>query len=286
MCELFAVSSAHPARVRLRFAEFATHGAPVQGGNPDGWGAAYFDGLEAHLLREPKPAVRSAFARVLEEHDFHSPLVLAHVRRASRGPVALANTQPFTRELAGHRHVFAHNGDLPDIQLRWPLDLGGAQAACWQPVGQTDSEHVFCQLLRELAPLWRTSAGVPDVDLRLAVVAAFAARLRPIGPANFLYADGDVLFAHSHRRISWTAAFAHRGCTCFAAVRQASIGTRHWACRCKASTTKPTLWPCWPACPWAKAIGRPWTKARLWPCAPANSLPARRAFRPERCPLT
>jgi glutamine amidotransferase len=200
MCELFAVSSAHPARVRLRFAEFATHGAPVHGGNPDGWGAAYFDGLEAHLLRESKPAVRSVFARVLEDHDFHSPLVLAHVRRASRGPVALANTQPFSRELAGHRHVFAHNGDLPDIQLRWPLVLGGTQAACWQPVGQTDSEHVFCQLLRELAPLWRTSVGVPDVGARLAVVAAFAARLRPIGPANFLYTDGDVLFAHSHRR--------------------------------------------------------------------------------------
>ncbi|MHB1666700.1 MAG: class II glutamine amidotransferase [Thiomonas sp.] len=199
MCELFAVSSAHPARVRLRFAEFATHGAPVRGGNPDGWGAAYFDGPEAHVLREPLPAVRSAFARVLEDHDFHSTLVLAHVRRASRGPVALANTQPFSRELAGHRHVFAHNGDLPDIQSRWPLESGGLQA-CWQPIGQTDSEHVFCQLLRQLAPLWRAADGVPGVAARLDVVTAFAARLRPIGPANFLYSDGDVLFAHSHRR--------------------------------------------------------------------------------------
>ncbi len=199
MCELFAVSSARPARVRLRFAEFATHGAPVHGGNPDGWGAAYFDGPEAHVLREPLPAVRSAFARVLEDHDFHSPLVLAHVRRASRGPVALANTQPFSRELGGHRHVFAHNGDLPDIQSRWPLEADGVPA-CWQPIGQTDSEHVFCQLLRQLAPLWHAANGVPSVAARLDVVTAFAARLRPIGPANFLYSDGDVLFAHAHRR--------------------------------------------------------------------------------------
>ena len=195
MCELFAVSSAHPARVRLRFAAFATHGASVVGGNPDGWGAAYYDGPDAHVLREPVPAVRSSFVQVLEGHDFHSPLVLSHVRRASRGPVALANTQPFSREMAGRRHVFAHNGDLPDIDQLWPLEPG-----CWTPVGQTDSEHVFCQLLRALAPLWREPGVVPSVQARLDVVAAFAARLRPVGPVNFLYADGDALFAHAHRR--------------------------------------------------------------------------------------
>jgi glutamine amidotransferase len=32
-------------------------------------------------------------------------------------------------------------------------------------------------------------------------VSSFAAALRPHGPANFLYADGEVLFAHGHRRL-------------------------------------------------------------------------------------
>lgn len=195
MCELFAVSSERAARVRLRFAEFAAHGAPVDGGNPDGWGAAYFDGLDAHVLREAVPATRSAFVRVLEDHDFHSPLVLAHVRRASRGPVALVNTQPFGHEMAGRRHVFAHNGDLPDLQSRWPLGPG-----CSHPIGQTDSEHAFCLLLRAMAPLWRDPRHVPEVEERVEVVRAFAARLRDYGPANFLYSDGDLLFAHAHRR--------------------------------------------------------------------------------------
>ena len=36
---------------------------------------------------------------------------------------------------------------------------------------------------------------------RLALVTAYAADLRHLGPANFLYADGEVLFAHGHRRI-------------------------------------------------------------------------------------
>lgn len=29
----------------------------------------------------------------------------------------------------------------------------------------------------------------------------FASALRGMGPANFLYADGDMLFAHGHRRV-------------------------------------------------------------------------------------
>ncbi|OIQ84958.1 putative glutamine amidotransferase YafJ [mine drainage metagenome] len=194
MCELFAVCSSEPARVRLRFAEFATHGAPRHGGNPDGWGAAYFDGRDAHVLREPIAATRSAFVHVLEDHEFHSPLVLSHVRRASRGPVALANTQPFSHEMAGRRHVFAHNGDLPDARAQWTLGEG-----CAWPIGQTDSEHAFCQLLRALAPLWR-AAQPPSVQARCDTVSEFAATMRSFGPANFLYTDGELLFAHADRR--------------------------------------------------------------------------------------
>ncbi|MCJ7589723.1 MAG: hypothetical protein MUO51_00035 [Woeseiaceae bacterium] len=31
-------------------------------------------------------------------------------------------------------------------------------------------------------------------------MAYFAARLRPLGPFNFVYSDSDALFVHSHRR--------------------------------------------------------------------------------------
>lgn len=36
---------------------------------------------------------------------------------------------------------------------------------------------------------------------RLEVVAEFAADLRQLGPANFLYADAEIWFAQGHRRI-------------------------------------------------------------------------------------
>ena len=33
------------------------------------------------------------------------------------------------------------------------------------------------------------------------MLTTFAVDLRALGPANFLYADGDALFAHGHRRL-------------------------------------------------------------------------------------
>lgn len=195
MCELFAYSSQVPARVRLAFKEFARHGGP-HAYNPDGWGAAYRDGADVHVLREAKPATASAFVPVLERHDFHSPLVISHIRRASQGGVALANTQPFLREFCGRQQVFAHNGDLPDVERALPLEH-----TLHRPVGQTDSEHAMYALLQALAPVERSSAA-PTLKERIAVVADFAARLRQLGAANFLYADGDLLFAHAHRRHS------------------------------------------------------------------------------------
>ena len=193
MCELFAYSSRVPARVRLAFKEFARHGGP-HAYNPDGWGAAYTDGADVHVLREAQPATRSAFVPVLERHDFHSPLVISRIRRASRGGIALANTQPFLREFAGRQQLFAHNGDLPDFDRALPLEPG-----LQRPVGQTDSEHALYALLQALAPLEQPGA-TPTLKDRIAVVAAFAARLRELGAANFLYADGDLLFAHAHHR--------------------------------------------------------------------------------------
>ena len=35
----------------------------------------------------------------------------------------------------------------------------------------------------------------------MAVVSGLARELRQLGPANFLYADGELLFAHGHRRL-------------------------------------------------------------------------------------
>ena len=100
------------------------------------------------------------------------------------------------RELAGRCHVFAHNGHLPGIARLPALAFDR-----YRPIGDTDSEHAFCALLERMHGLWCRAATPPSVQQRRAVVTQFAADLRPLGPANFLYADGEFLFAHGHRRI-------------------------------------------------------------------------------------
>ena len=82
-----------------------------------------------------------------------------------------------------------------EIETRLPLP-----GDRYRPIGDTDSEHAFCVLLDRLHALWWTGEGVPTWQDRLAVVTRFAGALRPLGQANFLYSDSDVLFVHSQKR--------------------------------------------------------------------------------------
>jgi glutamine amidotransferase len=195
MCELFAMSSRAPTTVSFSLERLARHGG-TEGPHRDGWGVAFYESNDAFLLREPKAASESALVQFIEQHAPPSSLVISHIRKATHGDRGLRNTQPFIRELAGRIHLFAHNGDLRGIERSHDFLPGR-----FRPVGDTDSERAFCNLLERLTPLWEAGGGsVPPLAARLDVVAAFAAELRPLGPANFLYADADVLFAHAHRR--------------------------------------------------------------------------------------
>ncbi|MFQ5353051.1 MAG: class II glutamine amidotransferase, partial [Candidatus Binatia bacterium] len=193
MCELFAMSSRIPADVTFSLHEFARHGGAT-GPHEDGWGIAFYEDGDAQLFREPAAAADSALVRFIEKSPPGSDLVISHIRRAVRGSRVLKNTQPFARELGGRVHLFAHNGMLDAVEDSPDLTLGE-----FRPVGVTDSEYAFCTLLEMLRELWST--GEPSLDERLAVVGDFAARIRPLGPANFIYCDGTAIFVHGHRRI-------------------------------------------------------------------------------------
>jgi glutamine amidotransferase len=192
MCELFAMSARLPTHVHLSLDELARHGGGT-GPHRDGWGVAFMQQGDALVVREPSAAHDSACLRFLRQQELSSPTVVAHIRKATQGPRLLRNSQPFTRELGGVVHVFAHNGMLTGIEAdpRFPTRR-------FRAVGDTDSEHAFCALLERMASLW--SAGLPDLDARVRTLTAFAAEVRTLGPANFIYTDGDAVFAHGHRR--------------------------------------------------------------------------------------
>lgn len=191
MCQLLGLSSSSPIRLTFNWRSFVSRGSQKVG-NPDGWGVAYFEGTDVLLLREPEPAAASPMVQFLTHYAPRSELVISHVRRATCGGVNLANTQPFQRVLGGHTHIFAHNGFVAPYKQ--------ANTSSWlQPIGNTDSEQLFCHLLSELEPLW-SSGSVPSLEKRLDVVERFARDIMQHGAANFLYSDGVTLFAHGHRR--------------------------------------------------------------------------------------
>jgi len=193
MCELLAISTAEPVHLSLSLERFSRHGG-LEGPHGDGWGFAWYEGPDAQLIREASACAHSETAHWLKDRHRPSSLFLAHIRHATQGELALRNTQPFQREAAGRMHLFAHNGDLDGAvhnAKRFPTGH-------YSPIGETDSERAFCVLMNRINTVWQD--GPPDPEVRLAVVADFAARMRQLGPANFLYSDGELLFAHSHQR--------------------------------------------------------------------------------------
>lgn len=188
MCQLLGVSTAKPVRMSFSWQRFAMRGS-VQ--NPDGWGVAYAEARDVRILREPSPAEDSPLVSFLSKNGPASTTVISHVRRATGGARDLANTHPFVRVLGGQSHVFAHNGHVSSVEQ--------PRGAWLQPVGNTDSELLFCVLLSRLESLWGTNTS-PPLEKRTRIVSEFAAEMRSRGAVNFLYFDGITLFVHGHRK--------------------------------------------------------------------------------------
>ena len=92
---------------------------------------------------------------------------MAHIRYATSGGVSLANVHPFNRELWGIQYSFAHNGQVPKFddstsQIDQPL-LGKTTESDihYHPVGDTDSEAVFCAILNALKAEFDTLPTLP-----------------------------------------------------------------------------------------------------------------------------
>jgi predicted glutamine amidotransferase len=195
MCELFGMSSMKLATVNYSLKEFAQHSAGTRF-NKSGWGIGYIEDHDVRLIKEAHEMDRSPWIDFIARRHFKSHTVIAHIRQASIGRPRLENCHPFRQELGGRVHLFAHNGTLDDVFAQLPFE-----GTRYRPLGQTDSEHAFCVLLQRLEPVWSETHSVAKLDKRMEIVSEFANALRQLGTANFLYSDGDVLFAHADRRV-------------------------------------------------------------------------------------
>ena len=159
----------------------------------DGWGIAFFEGLGCRLFLDVQASAASPVAELVRQYPIHSTNVIAHIRKATQGRVALENTHPFQRELWGRYWIFAHNGNLKNFAP----DLGGASL----PVGDTDSERAFCHLLQTLRHDF--PGGAPDQAQLFEALRRLAGELAAYGEFNFLLSNGDCLFAHCATQLSY-----------------------------------------------------------------------------------
>jgi len=181
MCQLLGMNCNVPQDIMFSFTGFATRAEE----HKDGFGIAFFEGAGVRLMVDAQSARHSPIAEMVRRYPIKSDNIVAHIRKATQGRVALENTHPFVRELWGRYWVFAHNGDLKGFKPR----LHGA----FRPVGETDSERAFCWLMQELA---KAHASVPSVDELTATLRELAPMPAAHGTFNFMLSNGQALWAH------------------------------------------------------------------------------------------
>ena len=185
MCQLLGMNCNVPTDICFSFEGFHRRGGSTDH-HADGWGIAFFEGAGCRVFLDSKPAVESPIAELVRSYPIRSMNVIAHIRKATRGVVALENTHPFLRELWGRYWIFAHNGTLENIS---PLTEGN-----YRPVGKTDSELAFCHVLESLRAEF--PQGEPDFAALHAAIQRITRELASHGAFNYLLSNGEYLFAH------------------------------------------------------------------------------------------
>jgi glutamine amidotransferase len=244
MCELLGMSANVPTDVRFSFSGLAMRGGGTRP-NGDGWGISFYDGAASRSFHDPMQCATSEVARLLRECPIKSRIVIAHVRRANRGRVTLANTHPFLRELWGRIWTFAHNGQLKGVKRR--------KLVRFRPVGTTDSEHAFCWILDQLSQRWDDLPPSGELDLALRDLFADLAGL---GVFNVLLSDSRSLYAHCGNRLAFLTRRAPFGA--------ATLADHDWKIDFAAETTPRDIVTI--------VATRPLTRDEQWTDIPRNML--------------
>ena len=121
-----------------------------------GWGLAIYEGNGLRTFLDSQPAAESQVARFVETYPIKTLNMLAHIRYATQGKVALENVHPFQREMWGISWSFCHNGEVPKFSgkpfVECPLlgRVANRENTFYNPIGDTDSEATFCAILNAL----------------------------------------------------------------------------------------------------------------------------------------
>lgn len=196
MCQLLGMNCNTPTDICFSFEGFCARGGKTDD-HRDGWGIAFFEGLGCRLFLDDKPSSTSPVAAFIRQYPIQSTHVIAHIRKATIGPVGLANCHPFKRELWGRYWVFAHNGDLPGLAADPLAQTNGF----YRPVGQTDSEQAFCLILNQIRQYFPDQK--PPITELYQVLQAVTQTIAQHGIFNYLLSDGEHFFAHCSTKLCY-----------------------------------------------------------------------------------
>lgn len=189
MCELLGMSANVPTDIVFSFTGLMQRGGRT-GPHRDGWGIAFYEGRGLRLFQDPQASSESEVARLVQRYPIKSEVVIGHIRQANVGRVGLANTHPFVRELWGRNWCFAHNGQLAGF---------APPAGFYRPVGDTDSEAAFCDLLNRVRLAFPEPA---EIEQLLPVLVTACSEYRGLGVFNALLSDGDWLFSFCSTKLA------------------------------------------------------------------------------------
>lgn len=178
-------------------------------GHMDGWGIVSFMNRSPRLVgKSERPAhLDPSYDSALKSlPEIESPnILIAHVRRASRGDVSLKNTHPFISEGL----VLAHNGTVDG------LDTGTTR----KPKGDTDSERLLMLLADKL-----DETG--DLESALRLLIRKDIRTKAVHTAMLLVSDGRKLYAYrgfTRQDREWYYKLKLAKCRDYVAVIQESV---------------------------------------------------------------
>ncbi len=189
MCELLGMSANTPTDLCFSFTGLTRRGGAT-GPHKDGWGVSFYEGKGVRSFHDPEPSASSRIAELVQQHPIKSKTAICHIRQANVGDINLANTHPFVRELWGRYWVFAHNGQLKQFSRR---------VGMYEPVGDTDSEDIFCDLMNQVRQALPRDAMPQQLT---EVLVSLADSYRQQGVFNCLLSNGDWLFSYCSSKMA------------------------------------------------------------------------------------
>ena len=187
MCELFGLSSAEKVNCNELLRTFFSHGET----NPDGWGLALFDGNSASIEKEPISSAESVYLKHRLSDEIVEDVVLAHIRKASKGGLEYRNCHPFKRrDASGRLWTLIHNGTIFESAL--------VDAYIGKQHGGTDSERILYYLIDQIDAAIAKKGGELTDKERFDTVNQVIRDITPENKVNLLIYDGDLFYAHTN----------------------------------------------------------------------------------------